>query len=55
VRLVVNTFLAQGGDGFTLFLHGRDPVGGPLDVKALENFLQTRPVPDPLPRITLVD
>jgi 5'-nucleotidase len=55
VRLVVNTFLAQGGDGFALFLQGRDPVGGPLDVKALEDFLQTRPVPDPLPRITLVD
>jgi 5'-nucleotidase len=55
VRRVVNTFLAQGGDGFALFLQGRDPVGGPLDVKALEDFLQTRPVPDPLPRITLVD
>jgi 5'-nucleotidase len=54
VRLVVNTFLAQGGDGFTLFRQGRDPVGGPLDVKALEEFLQTRPMPDPLPRITLV-
>jgi 5'-nucleotidase len=55
VRLVVNTFLAQGGDGFALFQRGRDPVGGPLDVKALEDALQTSPVPDPLPRVTLVD
>ena len=54
VRLVVNSFLAQGGDGFALFRNGRDSVGGPLDVKALEEFLQTKPAPDPLPRITVV-
>jgi 5'-nucleotidase len=55
VRLVVNSFLAQGGDGFALFRNGRDSVGGPLDVKALEAFLQTKPAPDPLPRITVVE
>ncbi|MFM7236382.1 MAG: hypothetical protein ACKOYK_06390 [Cyanobium sp.] len=29
VRLVVNSFLAQGGDGFIGLQKGRDPVGGP--------------------------
>lgn len=55
VRLVVNNFLAQGGDGFTLFLQGRDWQPGPLDVKALEDFLKTRPTPDPRPRVTVVE
>ena len=54
VRLVVNSFLAQGGDGFAGLLQGRDPVGGPLDVEALTAFLQGNPAPDPEPRITLI-
>ncbi len=54
VRLVVNSFLASGGDGFTLFLKGRDPLGGVLDVEALEAYLQREQAPDPQPRITLV-
>jgi 5'-nucleotidase len=54
VRLAVNSFLASGGDGFTLFLKGRDPLGGPLDVEALEAYLQRERAPDPKPRITLV-
>jgi 5'-nucleotidase len=55
VRLAVNAFLAQGGDGFDGFLQGRDPVGGPQDVEALEAYLQTTRSPDPCPRITLVE
>ncbi|MEB3317781.1 MAG: bifunctional metallophosphatase/5'-nucleotidase [Cyanobacteriota bacterium] len=56
VRLVVNSFLAQGGDGFRGFLEGRDPVGGPLDLEALETFLRRRPAaaPDPVSRVTLL-
>jgi 5'-nucleotidase len=54
VRLVVNNFLASGGDGFTLFLKGRNPLGGALDVEALEAYLQSERGPDPVPRITLV-
>ncbi|MEB3304961.1 MAG: bifunctional metallophosphatase/5'-nucleotidase [Cyanobacteriota bacterium] len=53
VRLVVNSFLAQGGDGFAGLLQGRDAIGGPLDVGALAAFLEGNPVPDPEPRITL--
>ncbi|MFN9661299.1 MAG: bifunctional metallophosphatase/5'-nucleotidase [Cyanobacteriota bacterium] len=55
VRLVVNSFLAQGGDGFTLFLQGRDRVSGPGDVQALEATLKGKPAPDPQPRITLLE
>ena len=54
VRLVVNSLLASGGDGFTLFLKGRDPLGGVLDVEALEAYLQRERGPDLEPRITLV-
>jgi len=54
VRLVVNSFLASGGDGFTLFLKGRNPLGGALDVAALEAYPQRERGPDPEPRITLV-
>lgn len=54
VRLVVNSFLAQGGDGFTGLRKGRDPVGGPLDVEALAAFLQGNPAPDPRPRVALL-
>jgi 5'-nucleotidase len=55
VRLVVNSFLSQGGDGFTLFLQGRDRSGGPLDLQALEERLQTTQAPDPQPRVTVVE
>ena len=54
VRLVVNSFLAQGGDGFEGFQKGRDQRGGPLDVEALAAYLRRTPAPDPLPRITLL-
>lgn len=54
VRLVVNSLLASGGDGFTLFLKGRNPLGGALDVAALEAYPQRERGPDPEPRITLV-
>jgi 5'-nucleotidase len=53
VRVVVNSFLAQGGDGFEGFLQGRELVGGPLDVEALAAHLRSNPAPDPQPRISL--
>ena len=53
LRLVVNSFLAQGGDGFEGFLQGRELVGGPLDVEALAAYLRNNPAPDPQPRISL--
>jgi 5'-nucleotidase len=41
-RFTVNEFLANGGDGFTVFKTlGRDRVGGGLDAQALEQYLHT--------------
>jgi 5'-nucleotidase len=55
VRLTVNSFLADGGDGFTLLREGRERLGGALDLDALTAFLAGNPAPDPAPRIALVD
>jgi 5'-nucleotidase len=40
-RVTVNDFLAQGGDGFTVFEQATDPVRGVMDVVALENYVST--------------
>jgi len=55
-RATMNSFLATGGDNFTVFKEGTAPAGGPLDVDALEAWIAassplTPPVPD---RIRLV-
>jgi 5'-nucleotidase len=41
-RVVVNSYLADGGDGFSVFRDGTDRVGGPLDVEALEQHFAGR-------------
>jgi 5'-nucleotidase len=38
-RVTVNDFLAQGGEGFTVFKQGADPVRGMVDVAALERYV----------------
>jgi len=38
-RVTINSFLATGGDGFTTFAAGTDPLGGALDIDALARFL----------------
>lgn len=53
-RVVVNSFLADGGDGFTLLRKGRDRLGGAQDLDALLDWLKTSPSPDPAPRITIL-
>ncbi|MEA3053162.1 MAG: 5-nucleotidase [Sphingomonadales bacterium] len=50
-RVAMNSFLASGGDNFTIFKEGKDPAGGPLDLDALEAWIAgssplTPPVPD---------
>ncbi len=42
-RVTMNGFLAQGGDGFTVFKAGRDAVTGPTDIEALEGWLRSVP------------
>ncbi len=48
VRVTVNSFLADGGDGFRLLREGRDRVGGPLDLDAFTQFLRSESLASPL-------
>jgi 5'-nucleotidase len=38
-RITVNSFLADGGDGFAVLKSGIDRVGGAIDVDALTAYL----------------
>ncbi len=40
-RVTVNSFLADGGDGFTTLKSGTARLGGAVDVDAFESYLQT--------------
>jgi 5'-nucleotidase len=55
-RVTVNSFLADGGDGFPVLKAGTDRVGGAVDTDAFENYFQAfSPVaPGPQNRITLL-
>lgn len=55
-RLVVNSFMAEGGDGFTTLRDGRNRLGGAVDIEGLLAYLATQPdgvTPDPDLRYTL--
>ena len=43
-RVTVNSFMASGGDGFTVLIEGRDKVVGVIDVDAAETYF-TRHAP----------
>lgn len=55
-RVTVNSFMASGGDGFTVLVDGTDRLGGALDLDALvDYFKQNSPIAaPPLDRITVV-
>jgi 5'-nucleotidase len=47
-RVVANSFLVAGGDGFSGFTHGTNPVTGPVDVDTAVTYFQTHsPVAPP--------
>ncbi len=49
-RVAINSFLASGGDSFTIFRQGTSPTGGMQDVDALERYIAAMgPTPPPLP------
>src|SRR6185295_2896760 len=52
-RVTINSFLAGGGDNFTLFKQGREVRTGMMDVDALERYVQAagNVAPGPLDRI----
>ena len=41
-RVTVNSFMAGGGDSFTVFKQGRDAKTGAMDVDAFEQFIARR-------------
>jgi 5'-nucleotidase len=55
-RVAMNNFLADGGDGFTVFREGTDQLGGEIDLDAaVSYFLESSPVaPGPTNRITQI-
>jgi len=55
-RVAMNNFLADGGDGFSVFREGTDQLGGEIDLDALVNhFLKNSPIaPGPQDRITRI-
>jgi 5'-nucleotidase len=55
-RVTVNSFLADGGDGFTVLTQGTNRLGGEVDTDAFEKyFAANSPVePGPQNRITLI-
>jgi 5'-nucleotidase len=56
VRIAVNSFLADGGDGFSILKSGTDRVAGPVDLEPLEAwFTAHSPVSPPeLNRVTRI-
>ena len=55
-RVAMNSFLATGGDNFTVFNQGTDPLGGDQDVDALEAYIKANSplVPPATDRITVL-
>ena len=55
-RVAMNNFLASGGDGFTVFNEGTNPLGGEIDLDALVTyFMKNSPVsPGPQDRVTRI-
>lgn len=56
--VTVNSFLAGGGDGFSVFTRGTNPVGKQPDLDALVEYLKAQPqpiAPPPLDRIRKLD
>lgn len=55
-RVTVNSFLAEGGDHFSVLKEGTDRVGGPIDVDALERYIRVHSplAPGPPGRIAIV-
>lgn len=53
-RVTMNSFLASGGDGFTVFNQGTDQLGGEVDIDALVTYFGANPTvaPGPQNRIT---
>jgi 5'-nucleotidase len=47
-RVTVNSFLADGGDNFTVLKDGQNRVGGGQDIDALESYIAENSKNSPL-------
>jgi len=57
-RVTVNSFLADGGDAFSVLVQGTDRLGGDVDLDAFEKYLLANPsgvAPGPRNRISRVN
>lgn len=57
-RITVNSFMASGGDGFTVLAEGTERLGGSLDLDALGDYFADNPdgvEPGPRDRISRVN
>jgi 5'-nucleotidase len=56
-RVTMNNFMADGGDGYTVFTRCAEPLGGEVDLDAFARYLGAHPnlAPPPLNRITRVN
>ena len=48
-RIAVNSFIAEGGGGYTVLREGTGRVAGPLDIEALERYVRVGNDPKPAP------
>jgi 5'-nucleotidase len=55
-RVTVNSFIAEGGDQFPVFIQGTNRLGGAVDTDALEAYFEAHSplTPDPVARITVL-
>ena len=53
-RVTMNSFLADGGDNFSIFTRGGDSLGGAQDLDALQAYFSKRSVVKPGPRDRIV-
>lgn len=55
-RVTVNSFIAEGGDQFPVFIQGTNRLGGAVDTDALEAYFAAHSplTPDPVARVTVL-
>ncbi|WP_374688034.1 bifunctional UDP-sugar hydrolase/5'-nucleotidase [Promineifilum sp.] len=55
-RVTVNSFIADGGDQFPVFIQGTNRLGGAVDTDALEAYFAAHSplTPDPVARVTVL-
>ncbi|AXI11234.1 bifunctional metallophosphatase/5'-nucleotidase [Oceanobacillus sp. 143] len=53
--VTANNYLATGGDGFTVFKEGKNPVNGPVDYEAMVEYIKSFEEPIQAPALDRID